>query len=160
MCASGPPGSGSSHVTKERHQLIAKITRELEQVKFNTCVSGFMEFINEAYKTEETDWMGDFVLLLAPFAPHIAEELWQNVLKQEGSVFTQSWPTFDAKKLVADSVKLVVQEGGKLRGTLTVPAGSSEEEVRVLIGGDEKLAEVMARSSKAIYIEDKVINFV
>ncbi len=142
------------------HGLIKKVTEHIEGMKFNTAVAAFMEFINEVSKEDSNNWLGDFVKLLNPFAPHLAEELWQKVLGEKGSVSDAKWPIFDPKKTKATMVTIVVQEKGKLRGTVSIPAGSDEQVVLAAVNENDKLAALVASSSKYIFVEDKIVNFV
>jgi len=142
------------------HMLIKKVTEDIEGMKFNTAVAAFMEFINEVSKEDSNNWLGDFVKLLNPFAPHLAEELWQKVLGEKESVSDAQWPVFDPKKAKATTVTIVVQEKGKLRGTVSVPAGSDEQVVLAAVHENEKLAALAAGSSKHIFVQDKIVNFV
>ncbi len=142
------------------HGLIKKVTEDIGVMKFNTVVSSFMEFTNEVSKDDSSNWLPDFVKLLSPFAPHLAEELWQEVLGQKGSVSEASWPEFDEAKTKAKTVTIAVQEKGKLRGTVEMPAGASETDVLVEVNKNEKLAGITKASSKHIFVKDRIINFI
>src|SRR5690606_1317069 len=117
------------------HKTIKKVTEDLKDMGFNTAIAALMAFTNELYKlkadagfTDHKSWenaLTSLAKLLAPFAPHIAEELWQD-LGNEGSVHLASWPEYDEKYLVSETMKVVVQVNGKVRATLEVPSDSSE----------------------------------
>ncbi|MFA5967311.1 MAG: leucine--tRNA ligase [Patescibacteria group bacterium] len=141
------------------HRLIIKITGDIEEFHFNTAVSAFMIFVNSAIEDgASTNWLEDFVILLAPFAPHLAEELWQNILKKPDSVFKAKWPGADPAKAKLDKVIIIVQEQGKKRGSLEVPAGADEAVVINLLKQDAKLAG-FAEKSQYKFVPDKIINF-
>lgn len=146
--------------TDSIHGLIKKITEDIEAMKFNTAVSSFMEFINEAGRDDSNNWLNDFVKLLNPFAPHLAEELWQSALGQQGSVADSEWPRFDSAKAKSATVTIAVQEKGKLRGTVEVPAGTAEKEVLAVIQRDEKLKKIADTAAKHIFVKDRIINFI
>lgn len=142
------------------HGLIKRVTEHIEEMKFNTALSGMMEFVNAVSKDNSGSWLVDFVKLLNPFAPHMAEELWQGVLKQTGSVADATWPKFDPTKVVASTVVIAVQEKGKLRGTVEVATGASETEVLASVQQNEKLKMLSDGATKHIFVQDKVINFI
>ena len=138
MLLAGAPTAGAEDVavlTKEElktlHTCIKKIYDDLERFSFNTCVSGFMIATNDLRRlnTNKRAILEPMTILLAPFAPHLAEELWHR-LGGEGSIFEQSWPTHDPARLVLDEILVVVQINGKVRAKLSVAASASEEEVK------------------------------
>ena len=147
---------------KRLHRLIYKITGDLENEKFNTAISAMMEFINEVAKKNSAGWETDFVRLLAPFAPHLAEEIWQSVLGNEKSVFDAKWPEFDSSKASGDTdtVTIIISENGKKRGVLELPAGANEKAVLEAIERDKRLSQIAKKSKKHIFIQDRIINFV
>lgn len=103
-----------------------------------------------------------FIILLAPFAPHLAEEFW-SLLGNEFSIFTKAkWPTWDEKKLISDTVTLAIQFNGKVRGTIEVSPTASEAEVLELIKSETKLAAYLASGEvkKVIYVPGKIMNVV
>ena len=112
------------------HAAILKVTDDIEGLRFNTAIAAMMEFVNEANRWDAVprEVAESFVLLLAPFAPHIAEELWAR-LGHEASLATAEWPEGDESHLVSDTVEIAVQVNGKLRGTVTVPADAAKEAV-------------------------------
>ena len=102
-----------------------------------------------------------FLLILSPFAPHLSAELWQK-LGYAGNVWEQAWPSFDASKLQADTVTIVVQVNGKLRGQLNLPHNSTEQVVLEQVQKDAKLQMYLAKHTvrKTIYILNRLISFV
>ncbi len=144
------------------HKLIKKVGEELEEFKFNTCISGLMEFLNEVKdeNTSHEDFM-KFLIVLYPFAPHIAEELYE-MLGGKGSLQQQPWPKYDPKKILALQVEVVVQINGKVRARLQVPAGSSEKAVLEEALKDEKIKIALSGGvlKKQIFVKDRLLNLV
>jgi leucyl-tRNA synthetase len=145
----------------ELHKAIAKVSEDIASFKFNTAVSAMMIFLNaaEGAKAIGREQWGVFLRLLAPFAPHIAEELW-HAAGREGSVHAAQWPEADPAKLVATSAAIAVQVNGKVRAAITVPVNASEAEVldaaRAAAG---KWLEGKAEQ-KALYIKGRIASFV
>ena len=112
------------------HQTIKKVTEDIESMKMNTAVSSLMILTNYLEKEKSVSQNDYFILLklLAPFAPHMTEELW-SLFGHEDSIHTQVWPTYDPNKLVSDEVTLAVQINGKIRAMLVVPTSATEEEI-------------------------------
>jgi leucyl-tRNA synthetase len=149
------------------HQTIAKVTEDIEALRFNTAIAALMEFVNAANK-----WPNfpravaeHFVLLLAPLAPHIAEELWQRLGENRrpgGSLAYQPWPEADPKYLRADTIEIAVQVNGKVRGKIVVPAEAAEPEVLGLARADSNVSRHLeGRTEKrAIYVRGRIVNFV
>ncbi len=164
LCVSTPPSTiiASSTLFEEKDRLIKKVTEDLESEKFNTAISTMMTFINKRANRNRgiSGWESEFVRLLAPFAPHMAEELWQGVLKKKGSVLNAPWPKFDLKKTKVDVVTIVVAENGKKRDVLELPAGVDEKIVLEAIGKDQRLSEIAKRAKKHVFVKDKMINFI
>ena len=145
------------------HQTIKKVTDDLEALRFNTAIAQMMVFTNEVtkLKTRPRALLEPFVLLLSPFAPHIAEELWERLGKAP-SVATQPWPEYDPVLVAHDRLTIPIQVNGKLRSKIEVPADSSEEQVVRLARQDAKLSEWLQGKTprKVIYVEKKLVNFV
>ena len=118
-----------------------------------------MIFVNEAIANgKSSSWVEDFVILLAPFAPHLAEELWQRVLGKTTSIFVSAWPAADPAKAKLQQVEIVVQDKGKKRGIISVAAGTSAAEVIDKIKQDSKLAP-LAVAENYKFVPDRIINF-
>lgn len=151
-------------VLSKMHSTIKGVTEDIKQYKYNTAIAKIMEFVNglSKYKVLSTKHLVVLTQLLAPFTPHIAEELWSEVLKQEGSVHTSSWPKYDEKYLVSDSVTIAIQINGKLRGTITIEANLDKEEIIKLAKSDEKMKPWLAGKEikKEIFVPGKLVNFV
>jgi len=145
------------------HQTIKKVTEDLEELRFNTAIAQMMVFTNEMTKLEKRAraLLEPFVLLLSPFAPHIAEEIWERLGKTP-SVAKQPWPQYDPALVASERLTIPIQVNGKLRSKIEVPADSSEEQVVTLARQDAKLAEWLQgkQPRKVIYVEKKLVNFV
>lgn len=154
------------------HRTIQKVTNDIDAMAYNTAIAAMMEAMNELYKYRTaipmdihgTAWrwaVESLVQLLAPFAPHIAEELWYQ-LGHESSVHTSEWPKYDQQYLVSDEMTIVVQVNGKLRGQLVFAADADKETILAAAQADAKIAEHIASKAikKSIYIPGKLVNFV
>jgi leucyl-tRNA synthetase len=122
-----------------------------------------MEFTNAANKWP---WLprevaDGFVLLLAPLAPHIAEELWQRLGHAESLAY-EPWPAYDAKHLASDTLEIPVQINGRMRGRIVVPADADEERVIALARADENVSRFLSgkEPKRAIYVRGRIVNFV
>lgn len=142
------------------HRLVKKVTEDIESMKFNTVVSSFMEYLNGLGNGAGPAWVDTVVRLIAPMAPHLAEEMWSGLLGNKQSVSLASWPEWNPDLVGKSIVTIAVQEKGKLRGTVEVPAGSSEDMVVQAIVKDEKLVKLVGESGKRIFVADRVINFI
>lgn len=142
------------------HKLIKKISDDVAASKFNTAISTFMEFLNKNSVLNQTDWE-TFLKLLAPFAPHLTEEVWQG-LGYKDSIHKQAWPQHDNSKLVEEMAIIAIQIMGKLRSTIQIKTGSSQEEVKQLALSDSNVQTHLANKEviKEIFIPNKLINFV
>ncbi len=154
-------------ILRKRHSLIRDVTEKMKLFKFNTAISSFMEFLNWLSdpgisgkgidkKTVET-----FLILLAPFAPHFSEELWE-MTGHPDSIFKESWPEYDSSLAESDTVGMAIQINGKLRGTLRISKKSSREEVvkkaKALPAIEKRLKDKNIK--KTIFVPGKIINFV
>ena len=165
--ANAPLGKAEKELNRVRHNTIKCVTNDLGSFSFNTAVARLMEFVNAMYNYEANtaqknaiykDCAKDLVLLLAPFAPHFCEELWE-MLGQKYSVFNQSYPTFDPAAMVLDEVELAVQINSKMRAKVTVAASASREEI-------EKAAleavkdQLVAAPKKVIVVPGRLVNII
>ncbi len=147
-----------------RHGLVKDVSERLNSFSFNTVVSAFMEYNNSFANLTKTtgvdkETLKTMVRLIAPFAPHIGEELWE-VLGGTDSVFHTQWPEFDAKHLVSDTMTLPVQVNGKTRLTVEVPADADKD--AIIAAGKEALGARLEGKTviKEIYVPKKIINLV
>ena len=152
------------------HGAIKKVSRDLEVMSFNTAIAALMQFCNELYVVEKEKGFKDkkswkFALksmaqLLAPFAPHIAEELWAE-LGEKGSIHIAPWPTHDEAYLVKHTIKIAIQVNGKLRGEIEIPAGSEQSVIEEEAKLNKNVADYLSPGiRKVIYVKDKLLNFV
>lgn len=148
---------------KVYNQTVKKVTEDFENLHFNTAISQMMVFVNEAYKADALPYayIEGFVQLLAPIAPHIAEELWE-ILGNEGGISYVAWPTFDEAALVESEVEIVCQINGKVRAKLMVPVDSSKEALEELALANEQVKEQIAGKTvrKVIAVPNKLVNIV
>ncbi len=145
------------------HKTIQKVTDDIESLSLNTAISQLMIFVNEATKRDALPKavLEPFVVLLAPFAPHLAEELW-HALGNESSVTAAEWPTFDPAKTVDDTIEVPVQVNGKVRATIAIPRGAPRDDVESLARANENVAGHLGGKTvrKVIVVPDKLVNFV
>ncbi len=153
----------SAEVTKLLHETIKKVTEDIDGLRFNTAISQMMILANALQKAPaiQRETMLAFIQLLAPFAPHFAEELWSR-FGQTGSVLHAPWPKFDPSKLVATEVKLVVQVNGKHRGELVVPVGTLQDRAYELAQKDVKISPHLAGKNvrRVVFVPGKILNIV
>jgi len=143
------------------HQTIKKVTDDIEQLRFNTAISQMMVFTNEMTKVEQRSrhLIEPFVLLLSPFAPHLAEELWA-LLGHKPSISQQPWPLFDPALTISDRVTIPIQVNGRLRAKIEVGTDVNREQVESLARTEAAEWLQGKEPKKVIYIEKKLINFV
>jgi leucyl-tRNA synthetase len=166
-------GSGQAATRALRrvtHQTIRAVTADFESFSFNTMVAHLMEFVNELMRLKDTEvarttaWreaVETLALLLAPGAPHIAEELWQR-LGNEFSIHTQPWPDWNPELAAEETIEIAVQINGKVRDHITIPAAASEEEVLAAARAARRIAEQLAGKQivKELYVPGRLVNFV
>jgi leucyl-tRNA synthetase len=161
--AAGSPEAGD--VERKLHATIKKVTEDLEALQYNTAIAAMMEYLNvirAGDRTVRRSEIEPLVPMLAPMAPHFAEELWQR-LEHEGSIFSgANWPSYDVKLTMADEIDIAVQVNGRLRATIRLPRGANEEEVKT-----KALAEIAVQrhlGEKELYtsilVPDRLINLV
>jgi leucyl-tRNA synthetase len=154
---------GDQDMVKLLHQTIAAVTHDIDHLLFNTAISRLMEFVNAAYRVDKVDRpvMGQFVLLLAPFAPHMAEELW-NRLGHDETLAYEPWPRHEASLLVEDTVELPVQVNGKLRATIEAPADADKDALLEMAKAEPNVQKHIDGKNvvKEIVVPGKMINLV
>ena len=145
------------------HKTIKKVSADIEEQKYNTAIAALMTFLNEVGKEKKIgrEQLLCFVKLLNPFAPHIAEEIYQNQ-GGEGSLQLASWPEHDEAKTVDESIEIGVQVNGKLRATVTIPTDCEKSEALALAKADEKVQAALEGKNlvKEIYVPNKIVNLV
>jgi leucyl-tRNA synthetase len=164
----------SALLRRERHRVVGKVSEDVERFQFNTALSAMMELLNTAmdYRREvpaaqrdtalERDVAGTLTLLLAPYVPHMAEELWREVLGKEESVHCESWPEWDPAAAASDEVEYPVQVNGKVRDRLTIAASASEDAVREAALALPKIIENVEGKTvrKVLVIPGKLVSIV
>ena len=160
-----------AEILRVTHKTIKKVTEDLAAMNFNTAIAALMEALNQLYKLKEQDefasldsWrftLESLLQLTAPIAPHLAEELWQQ-MGHELSIHTSDWPNYDATLLVTTSLTIAVQVNGKLRGEIDVASDAGEADIIVAAQANAKVAVHLADKTirKAIYVPAKIVNFV
>jgi len=133
-------------ILKILHQTIKKVTEDIETFKFNTAISQLMVCANRIEKEEkiEKEIFENYLKLLAPFAPHIAEEIWQ-ILGHKKSIFLSPWPKWNKKLVKEEMITLIIQVNGKVRDKIEVEASVSEEKAKELAFSSEKIQKVDRR---------------
>ncbi|MGE5223678.1 MAG: class I tRNA ligase family protein, partial [Omnitrophica WOR_2 bacterium] len=168
------PGKPSPSVLRDLrrklHQTLRQVTRDYETFEFNTIISALMELLNEMYKAADQGAVGTaewqeaqdiYLRMMAPSAPHVAEELWERLGKPY-SIHTQSWPEFDAEAAREEEITLVVQVNGRVRDRITVPVGISEEQARTLALESPAVQRFLEDGSpkKVILVPGRLVNIV
>jgi leucyl-tRNA synthetase len=145
------------------HHTIRKVSDDIEGMRYNTAISSMMEFLNEATRWEKRPRavLETFVLILSPFAPHIAEELWSR-LGKSNSLAYEAWPVFNPDYLVESHLEVVVQVNGKLRGRIVVPRSADQAMMLNLAKTEPSVASQLEGKTirKEIVVPGKLINFV
>jgi leucyl-tRNA synthetase len=172
-----PHGARERQIQRKLHQTIKRVSDDFQgRWHFNTCISAIMELVNALYTYEEgvgsdprpkggtpflIEVQRDLVLLLAPFAPYLAHELWE-MLGEKGNLLKAPWPKYDPLLAKEDELEIPVQINGKLRSLITVPADTAEEQVLKHALIDEKIKSLLTGKQivKRIYVAGKLVNFV
>lgn len=155
------------------HLTIKKVTEDIgDRFNFNTAISAIMELVNAMYAAKEQNTsiraelaqevLSALLRLLAPFAPHMTEELWQHVAPNTGSIHKQSWPTFNAEAVKLDEIEIVLQINGKVRDKIVVPVGLDAKELEKKAFEQEKVQVLVAGKQivKVICVPQKLVNIV
>ncbi len=154
---------GDAGMLRELHKTIKAVGHDIEHLQFNTAIARMMEFLNAALKADRIDQgiMEQFVMVLSPFAPHLAEELWER-LGHAKTLAYEPWPQYDAALLVEDTQEVPVQINGKLRGKVVVPANADKDAILAAAKTDEKVAPHLEGKTivKEIYVPGKMLNLV
>lgn len=155
------------------HSTIKKVTSDIEtRFNFNTAISALMVLVNALYSYKDAkeeknaglvyEAIRSLLLMLAPFVPHITEELWESVIDAEHELYHQAWPAYDEEALKVDNVEIVLQVNGKVRGRLVVPAQATKEELEKIAVADEKVLAAVgsAKIMKVICVPGRLVNVV
>ena len=166
-------GGEAKALRQKTHKTIKKVTEDVERFHFNTAISAIMELVNEMYVSEVKDGTDETslpvmreaietaVLLLSPFVPHFAEELWE-ALGNRTSIITRSWPEYDPQAVQEDDILIVIQVNGKLRDRMTIPASYGEEDVKAWALKSDKIRKLTEGKGikRVILVPKKLVNIV
>jgi len=156
-------GEPDVEVVRKLHQTIKKVTDDTPRLSYNTAIAAMMEYMNALRKGERTphrDEVAPLVQLIAPYAPHLAEELWHQ-LGNAGSVFDSQWPSYDPSLLVENTVDLVVQVNGKVRGTIAVARDVTQDAAYATALAVPAVAKfVTGEPKKVIFVPGRLLNIV
>ena len=145
------------------HKTIKAVTEDIEKLSFNTAISRMMEFTNAMTGADvrPKSALEQFVLLLSPFAPHIAEELWQ-LLGHDQTLAYEPWPQFDESKIAEAEIEIPVQVNGKVRAKVKVPAEADKAAIEAAAKGNEQIAKQLEGKTihKVIVVPGRLVNFV
>lgn len=165
------PADAIKELEVATHRMIKKVTDDIENEKFNTAIAAMMEALNTFYRVKDehgvassSEWqfaLESLLQLLAPFAPHMSEELWQN-LGHSDSIHVDHWPDYDEQKLVSDTMTIVVQVNGKVRANIDVASDADKESIVESAKQNDRIVSYLADASikKTIYVPNKLVNFV
>jgi len=146
------------------HKTTKKVTQDIEEFKFNTAISQLMILVNAMQKVSHLPKKGltKFVKLLSPFAPHLAEELWREVLGNTETITYENWPEWDEELTKDDEIELAIQVSGKLRGTITVSADITKENAIAQAKENENVQKFLEGKEvvKEIFVPGKIVNIV
>ena len=149
---------------KVYHQTVKKVTTDYNNLRFNTAISQMMTFVNECYKNSNVpfEYLEGFLKLLNPVAPHLTEELYQNVLNFTNSISYATWPTYNEEVLVDNNITVVVQVNGKIRDKIEVAVNMNKDELEKLALASEKVKQFTENKEirKVIVIPNKLVNIV
>jgi len=148
--------------SKALHACIKKVTEDLDGLRFNTAISALMVFVNEAmtWEVKPLAALRDFLILLQPFAPHVAEELWSKAAGPAANLAYQPWPKYDPALLVEDTLEIPVQVNGKLRDVIKVPANADNAALEAAAKASEKIQPFLEGKTikKIIVVPKKLVN--
>ena len=153
----------NKNLEKVYHYTVKKVSKDYEEMQFNTAISQMMIFMNQAIKEDiiPKEYAEGFIKLLSPIAPHIAEEMW-NRMGHNNTISYEKWPTYDESKTIDDEIEIPVQINGKLKATVKVPKDSDQEEVDSAVSKNETIKGLIEGKSiiKKIYVKGKIYNIV
>ena len=167
MGTSGSFGKSSDNrkIKQALHATIKKVTEDISELRYNTAISALMILLNEFEadaKNVTKDDFKNFLKLIAPFAPHISEELWRNALGNRNSIHLEKWPEYDRNLIKSETFTLVIQVNGKVRDSINVPADIDRKEAEKLALNREKIKNIVesADVKKVIYVPGRLVNIV
>ncbi len=158
-------GEPDAAVECKLHQTIKQVTHQLPELQYNTAIAAMMEYLNAVRSGGRAAVRAEvepLVVLVAPFAPHMAEELWERLGHEHGIFEGSNWPAWDEAKTIEDTVNVAVQVNGRLRGTIAVARGSEQADVVGAARAEENVARHLsgATERKVVFVKDRLVNFV
>ncbi len=161
----GESATLTSELERKLHQTIQKVTEDIEELRFNTAIAALIELNNQLVSLDEVPQVvaKPFLILLEPFAPHIAEEIWELAGCDRGDLSRQSWPEWDAAKAAEDMIVVPIQVNGKIRGQVEVPVSTEEDAIKSLVLDLESIQKYVADEAaikRFIWVPDKIVNIV
>jgi leucyl-tRNA synthetase len=158
------PGSIPRAVLVKRHQTVQRVTEDIEALRYNTAIAALMEFLNtlRAHGRSDRILVQDLVLMLAPFAPHFAEECWERLGHSDRSIFDVRWPDWDPALTTDDEVEIAIQVGGRTRSRVRVPRGADQEAVLAAALRNDAVRRLLDGKEirKRVYVQDRLLNLV
>ena len=158
------PNESNKKLESSFHKTIKKVTEDIENLKFNTAIAALMALINEIYAAGSItrEQLRIFTLLVSPFAPHIAEEIFSICKLGEGFASLQSWPVFDESKCIDNEIEMVLQINGKIKAKVSVSRGLGKDEILKIAKENETFSKNLGEKEiiKVIYVQDKLLNVV
>jgi leucyl-tRNA synthetase len=159
------PGPADEAVDRARHRTIRQVTEQVPEQQYNTAIAAMMEYLNvvrEGGRTARPEELEALIVMVAPFAPHVAEELWVRLGHKDGLFDSAQWPDFDEAMTVATSAEVAVQVNGKLRGSVTLPTGADQVAALAAARTLDNVARHLDGKTvrKVIHVPDKLINVV
>lgn len=152
-------------VERKLHQTIKQVSEQIPNLQYHTAIAAMMEYLNTVRAGGRRACRAEvepLVVLIAPFAPHLAEELWEKLGHTQSIFAGANWPSFDPVKARSETAKIAVQVNGKLRGTVEAPSGSSQEEVEALARLQPNVSRHLegSRILRVVFVQDRLLNFV
>ena len=162
--AAGTVGTLPSEVERKLHQTIIKVTADTESLNYNTAIAAMMEYVNTLRTADcgVRNAVEPLLLILSPYAPHLAEELWERLGHSSRSIFDERWPAADERLAIEGDVEIAIQVNGKLRGRLRLPRGVAQDDVVARAAADEAVKRFVDGKTvrKVIYVPDRLVNLV
>ena len=156
-------GTETPKLNSKLHKTIRKVSSDIEEMKFNTAIAAMMGFLNDVDEAGglTKDELSLFIRILCPFAPHLAEEIWEK-LGNTSLCAMAPWPSYDEAKTVDETIEIAVQVNGKMRAVIEIPTGCDKDTALAAAHADQRLAPMLAdvQIIKEIYVPNKIINFV
>jgi leucyl-tRNA synthetase len=162
---SAEDGAPDPDVERKVHQTIRQVTEQIPSLQYNTAIAALMECLNtirSGGRVPIRDEIAPLVVMVAPFAPHMAEELWERMGHEESVFDGANWPDFDESKAIESSIELAVQVNGKLRATVTVAKDAAEADVMAVVRAEENVVRHLegVEERRVIYVAGRLVNFV